>query len=371
MWEILKFNAIIERFNKKNIVSLITVIAIVAGSILYMQSTKLSDQLMVKKGDFYTTYAALSKFPTIDTKESDNSPMFVNLTEQKRYVALQIAALTMDNYEMYYEASYNLAKYRKMAFEIEQYDKVANLLPSYIENELDFTYFKYMYESSVKGVSNSLEYIPFLLFFFSVIGFGWYMFMSVYTSTLLLDDFDHSSVVRGLPVQFSSFIFAKCLIAFGYMLAFIGLIFIVALPLIWIKGWSSVAEYVPVYVGEVKLYTVAQYIGIVILYMLVVGFFAMLLSIILNVLLKNMYLTLFVHGILFFLPIFVPSLISRIPLNPYNFMEFNRILDGVPLSLAQPVNLHIWHGFTILVGCIVLMLVVIKLFFSTGKLKRV
>jgi hypothetical protein len=96
----------------------------------------------------------------------------------------------------------------------------------------------------------------------------------------------------------------------------------------------------------------------------------MLLSIILNVLLKNMYLTLFVHFILFFLPIIFPSLISFFPYNPFHFMNFNEILNGMPVDLPKSVDITMNEGLLLMVICILIMLFIIKTFFSTGKIKR-
>lgn len=65
-----------------------------------------------------------------------------------------------------------------------------------------------------------------------------------------------------------------------------------------------------------------------------------------------------------------PSLISVFPYNPFNFMNFNDILRGVPVDLAQPVDITMNLGLFILFFCIILMLFAIKTFFSTGKIKR-
>lgn len=148
------------------------------------------------------------------------------------------------------------------------------------------------------------------------------------------------------------------------------LIFICASPLWIVHGLGNPLDPVGIYVGDAVLISSVQYIAMSLGYMFVISIFVMLLSIILNVLLKNMYLTLFVHFILFFLPMIFPSLISVFPYNPFNFMNFNDILRGVPVDLAQPVDITMNLGLIILFICIILMLFAIKTFFSTGKIKR-
>ncbi|MGN7476516.1 ABC transporter [Solibacillus silvestris] len=370
MLQALKVGLLIERSNRKNIVALLAIVVIVFGCMFFIKAQSVGDQLHEKKGDYYNSRAVLSKFQVQDAStDGDGSDLFKNLTQQKSAIALQIAALTVEDYPMYYEASLRIADLRKQAFELEDYEKVKNLLPSKLQNSMNFLYFKTMYDSGEDSVSDLSQYIPFLLYFFSLVGVGWYIFISFYTSSILLDDFEHSSIIKGYPVRFDQYILSKCIIAFLYVIAFVALIFISAAPLIF-NGFGDISEPVQVYLGEPTLISSASYIALCIVYMLVISLFVMLLSIILNVLLKNMYLTLFVHFILFFLPVIFPSIISMFRYNPFHFMNFNEILNGMPIDLAIPVDITMNIGLVIMIVCIFGMLFIIKTFFSTGKIKR-
>lgn len=370
MLQALKIGFLIERSNRKNIVALLAVIVIVFGCMFFIKAESVGDQLNEKRGDYYSSRAVLSKFQVQDaSRDGDGSDLFKNLTQQKSAVALQIASLTVENYPMYYEASYRIAELRQQAFDMEEYEKVKDLLPTKFQNSMNYLYFKVMYESGKNMISDLSHYIPFLLYFFSLVGVGWYIFMSFYTSSILLDDFEHSSIIKGYPVRFDQYVISKCIIAFLYVVAFIALIFISASPLLF-NGLGEGSEQVAVYFGEPTLISSVYYIALCIVYMFVISIFVMLLSIILNVLLKNMYLTLFVHLILFFLPIIFPSIISVFPYNPFHFMNFNEILNGMPLDLVRPVDVTMNIGLLIISICILIMLFVIKTFFSTGKIKR-
>ena len=133
-------------------------------------------QIDDKKSDFYNGRAALSKFQVKDASEGgDGSDLYKNLTNQNRSIALQIAGLTLENYPLYYEASLRTAELRKEAFDMEDYEKVADLLPTKLENTLNYMYFKHLVDSEKQGISDLSRYIPFLLYFFSIAGFGWYI----------------------------------------------------------------------------------------------------------------------------------------------------------------------------------------------------
>ena len=152
--------------------------------------------------------------------------------------------------------------------------------------------------------------------------------------------------------------------------SFIVLIFIISLPLIQIKG-IGVANYpVIVYNGTPIAYSIPQYILLCIGIMFVITIFTLLLSIIFNMIFKNLYITLFIQLILYFLPILFPSLISVLPYNPFNFLNFNMILEGGTLGISNPVDVTFIDGFIMLSICIVIMLIIVQRFLSTGKLKR-
>ncbi len=366
----LKVGLLIERTNRKNLVALLAVAVVVFGMMIFINAQEVGQQIDEKKSDYYNARAVLAKFQVKDASEhGDGSDLFKNLTKQKSSIALQIAGLTMENYPMYYEASMRTTELRKEAFNMEGYDKVADLLPTKLQNTLNYMYFKYFVDSEKQGISDLSQYIPFLLYFFSIAGFGWYIFISFYTSSILLDDFEHTSLMKSYPVRFDQYIISKCIIAFGYVLAFIALIFICTLVRLK-NGLGNLTEPVRVFLGEPAIVSSISYIGRAVLYMIVISIFVMLLSIILNVLLKNMYLTLFVHFILFFLPILFPSLISMVPYNPFNFMSFNEILAGLPVDLEKSTPITMNQGLIVMILCIVLMLLIVQRFFSTGKIKR-
>ncbi|WP_042470304.1 ABC transporter [Bacillus ndiopicus] len=371
MIQALKVGLKIELTNRKNLFLLFIVALITVGMMFYIESQSAGNQIVEKTGDFYSAQAALTKFQVIDASDDgDGSDLYKSLNKQKIAVALQIAALKMQNSKMYYETSIEIAELRAKAFDMEEYDKVASLMPSRIKNTLNHMYFSHLLKAEQEMTPNLLQYFPFLLFFFSIVGAGWYVFISFYTSSILLEDFEHSSLIKGYPIRFDQYIFTKCVTYFLYIIGFIVVVFACAVPLIFINGAGDASYPIAVYVGQPAIYSTIHYVALSISYMIIIAIFAMLLSIILNVLLKNMYLTLFVQSILFFLPEVFPSMISFMPYSPFNFLNFNKILSGYPLELAAPVDITMTTGLIILLICIALMMLVIKTFFSTGKIAR-
>lgn len=84
MLKALKVGLVIERANRRNLVALIAVVMIVFGFMFYIKAQAVGNQLIEKKGDYYSTQAILSKFQVKDASETgDGSDIFKNLTKQK------------------------------------------------------------------------------------------------------------------------------------------------------------------------------------------------------------------------------------------------------------------------------------------------
>ena len=368
----MKIGLLIELRHPKNSIALFLVIVAMIAAMFYTKSQMAGNQIAEGTKEFYAIQSALTKFQLMDASEAgDGSPIYKNLHKQKTAIALQVANLKMSKDKQFYKTSYRLALARQDMYELEGYEKVRKNMPSKLQNDMNLVYYKYLVDTDAKIYNDTLQYWAFLLFVFSMISAVWYLFISFYTSNILLDDYEHATVVRGYPIAFSTYMLSKCMTVFLYIVGFIALIFIVALPLYVQVGSGDIEFPVVFYNGEVKLLMTWQFIAMIIGFMMLTAIFGMLFSIILNVLLKNMYLTLFVQGACFFLPIIFPRLIEWFPFNPFHYVHFNFILNGGPFALSPPVDVTMTDGVWIILIAIVLMLFIIKQFFSVGKIRRV
>lgn len=372
MWRTLKMFFLIERTNRSNYFVLLLVAACIVGFMFYASSEKVSNPLVETTAEYQSASSALSKFQVIDVNdEGDGSNVFGNITKQRQAIALKLAALNMDREPMYYKGSIKLLDVREKIYSMDGFEIVQDLIPAKIHSDRERLFIQTLLDKEIHYKQEPLAYLPFLLTLFSVIGAVWFVFLSIYTSNIMIEDFRHTSILKGYPIKFNQYVIAKSMTKFGMVLGFIALIFVISLPLIHYKGLGDQAYPVIIYNGGIEAYSIVQYIGLSIVFMIVITIFALLLSIILNVLLKNLYLTMFVELILFFLPVLFPQLISMIPYNPFNFLNFNMIIEGGQLELANPVDINFKDGLIVLVISILLMLVAIKAFLTSGKLKRV
>ncbi|MDN4491912.1 ABC transporter [Ureibacillus aquaedulcis] len=372
MWKLFKNDFLIERTNKKNIIACIAVALFVFGLFFYVKvenSQKLIDE---KASEYQSVASALTKFQTADAMDNGNgSDLYYNLLKQQRYVVNQSMSLKIGRPELYLESGIKLAELRASAFDLEGYEKVAANLPTQTENRLDTVLYQFMDKTSLTVSLDTLSFFPFLLNLFMMLGSFWFIFISIFSCGILIGEFRHTSLIKGYPVSFDKYVLAKSTSAMFFVFIFIVEIFICSLPIIYFYGIGNPSYPTAIFDGSFKVITTLQYIGITLVYMIFAAIFAILLSLILNVLLKNMYLTLFVQLLLFIAPSLFPALVSLVPFNPFNYMNFTSLLNGQSLELAKPIGLELIHGLICIGISIVLMLIAVKLFFTTGKLKKV
>ncbi len=372
MRNVLKTVLMIEKSNKKNIAACIIIAVFVFGLISFITTEEKGNLIKERTGDYQSVSSALYKFQIEDASENgDGSDLYKNLVRQQRVISTQRMAARVDRPALYLETSLELADLRDAAFKMDGFQDVALYLPTKTENQLQRVYYQELVNEGKSVSQNPLSFYQFLGYLFGIIGAGWFIFVSIYSCGILIEEFQHTSLIKGYPISFGKYVLAKCSSAMLMVGIFILLLFICSLPLIYFNGLGDSSYPVAVYSGSIEVFTTIKFIGVSVLYMLLIALFAILLSIILNMLLKNMYLTMFVQLLLYISPYLFPGMMAFVPWNPINYLNFSRIFNGETLDLATPAALYMSQGLITIGVCIVIMLFIIKAFFTAGKLKRV
>lgn len=372
MRRMLKTFFILEKSNKKNIIACIIVAAFVFGLMFFVKTEDLGNSIKEKSGEYQSISLALTKFQNVDATDNGNgSDLYKNLVVQQQLIAKQRMAVKVDRPEWFLDTALEVVNLRASAFDMEGFEKVASNLPTKTENEMESVFYKHIKKTGTPLSLDSLSFFPFLAYLFGMLGSLWFIFMSIYSCGIMVEDFRHTSLIKGYPIRFDKYVMAKCISSMLLVGVFLLELFICSLPLIYFKGLGDPTYPIAIFNGTFDVYPIYKYIGLAILYMICISIFTILLSVILNVLLKNMYLTLFLDLLLFVFPILFPSMMNFLPFNPFNYLNFTSVLNGQTLDLANPVTLNSTYGLMYIGISIVLLIVAVKLFLTTGKLKKV
>lgn len=371
MWNILKTIIVLEKSNKKNIFTFVIVALFVLGMIIYVKVGDFGNSQIEKASEYQSLSIVLAKFQNVDATENGNgSDLYKNLVLQKQYITKQKMSITTKRPDLFLDTAIDLVKVRDESYKLEGYKEVANYLPSKIENEFDRVFYEYIKSTGMSLSVDLLSFFHFLTYLFGLLGGVWFVFMSIYSCGIMIDDFRHTSLIKGYPITFDKYVLGKCISSMILIGVFLIECIVCSLPLIYFRGLGDPSYPIAVYNGFVDVYPIYKYLIVAILYMICLSIFTILLSIILNMLLKNMYLTLFVELTLFVLPMFFPNLMNLVPFNPFNYLNFTQLLNGQTYNLATPENFTSTNGFVYIGISIVIMVAVIKIFLTTGKLTR-
>ena len=371
MWKMLKTFFILEKSNKRNIFTCICGADPAGIRVINVTTEDLGNATKENSSEYQSLSSALIKFQNVDATENGNgSELYRNLVLQRRLVSTQNMALIMDLPEIYLNSSIELAVLRADAYELDGYDDVAMYLPSKTENQFKLVFYQYVKKTELSLSVDSLSYFPFLAYLFGVLGSVWFVFMSLYSCGIMMEDFRHTSLIKGYPVTFDKYVIAKCISSMLIVGVILLELFVCSLPLIYFNGSGNPSYPIAIFDGIVQIYPLYKYLVVAIVYMISISIFTILLSVILNVLLKNMYLTLFVELLMFIFPLLFPSLMNLVPFNPFNYLNFISVLDGQANDLPEPVILNGTHGLLYIGISIVLLVVAVKYFLTTGKLQK-
>src|SRR5699024_1595988 len=194
---------------------------------------------------------------------------------------------------------------------------------------------------------NGAFYLSFALKILSYAVFFIILFLS---SNILTEDAEHKSLTNSYPISFDEKMTAKLLIHVIYsFLMLIGtLLLSTGIISVW-KGGGNFRYPVVLFMNNgFKGIPVYQYALIFALYLLLLIIQVVLLSVLLNMTLKNSYLTLFIGSAIYFAPALLPSVFSFLFFLPSNFYNMGAVLEGTLSMATDQPHFNYTIGFWVL-----------------------
>jgi hypothetical protein len=260
MWKILKTFLILEKSNKKNIFAFIFVGVFVFSLMFFVKTEDLGNPIKEKSGEFQSVSSALSKFQNVDATDRGNgSDLYKNLVLQQRLISTQSMSLKMDRPELFLDAAIELAELRADAFGMEGFDGVASYLPSRIENEFDRVFYQYIKKTGLSLTTNPLSFYQFLAYLFSILGSVWFIFISIYSCGIMIEDFRHTSLIKGYPISFDKYVLGKCISSLLIVGVIVLELFVCSLPLIYFQELGNPSYPIAIFDGVFKVYPIYNF----------------------------------------------------------------------------------------------------------------
>lgn len=272
---------------------------------------------------------ALLSFETVDSDEG--SPAYQNLLYQKSEIAKQLNSVLFEQPDKYNETSLELTNLRLALREEPDFTEEISLMQPKLASILkDKAYFSYLIQTDEQVILKPESFGSLTLIFLSVIGIACFPVFAFLTANILEDEFEHASVVKGQPVSFIKRMLKKAIVLYGMFIINFGLALLTSFLLTQFLG-NPISDFNSGSVVQLMNFIVVknwQVISLYFVYLSVLFFFTLSLSIFLNVLLRNFYLTLILELLLFATPILLTDLIAKSPWFVGGFLIPTHLFEG-------------------------------------------
>lgn len=315
----------------------------------------------------YQIDGALLSFEMVDTAEG--SPIYQNLALQKREIAKQLNSVLFEKPDKYIETGKELAKLREDLRKEKGFNhEIEMLQPPLSKTKMDNIYFTHVLKTNEIVYLKPETFSTLSLFFFSILGIIWFPVCAFLTANILEDEYEHKSLLKGLPETFLS----RCLRRYRTLSKFfiIGLLGALLLGFMLTQlfgnGVNDLGQSQVVQLISVTILKNWQVILLYIFYLVILFSFVFTLSIFLNVLLKNFYLTLILEMIFYALTILLPEFISESPWYLGAYLIPTYLLEGRFLTNTTSVFLNPIVGMGYLLMTTYLLVLLISLMSKRG-----
>lgn len=290
--------------------------------------------------------STLTQFQRISLSDTEQvTPLYENVVLQSRMIETARLGIIVESPDVYYKGILQLAQLRDKAYSMEDNDNVLEVLPSKRENDLTLKTLVALGDKSnsfAAFTKNAGHFVWWFLSFFSPL---WFIIVVLISSDLLLNDRSHLTLINGYPFSKTKLLLAKVIFNvtyfWGLLLFLLGLLFMTSLAF----GYRSFVDPVAITTGQgISTRPLWQVMLFIFSYLAVLTLVVVLLSVLLNLVTKNRYITILGSLSVGLVGYFLPQINYLLPYGPTNIIDPVSLLVGqVSETSRQP--LYLPQGF--------------------------
>lgn len=350
MLKLMKTIFLVERKNLKFKSIFSVLLLLIIGSFIYLENSQFRELEPGIASEVVAKNAALSLYRNADaTDPEDSSPIFGNLNQQFDKLAYQSLGLIMDDESNYIKNAIELTDLRNEIYTMDGFSDVAEFMPTYSQNNLDYALYTAIQDQDEALLIDNSNFPTYIILLLIVLGYSWYLLVAVFSSDILLDEENHTSLVSGYPFTMAAKLLAK---VFSYLIFTVGLLlftFAIAIAAGAVMYEIDLTYPVALFNGEYFTVAIWEYIGMAFLYFACISLAALTVSIVLNYYLKNLYTVIFTHFFFFFSMQLIPVSGEWLWFLPFNYLNFSTLINGQSAEMIGSSMITLNNGFIILI----------------------
>lgn len=352
---------VLYRNNRKvQLLAFLVILFSIAGT-FFVSSLDIGNLAKIKKNEIQQIRGSLETISESDRAKQVGSQKYQTLVTQESLLSTQQMTIIMENNPLYLNTEKELTDLQLTMSEQDSYQDITGFLPSINQLLQTQVTTNYLIKHQLTKPFNTLTGINYTYFFLSLLGLSLSLIVCLFSCDILIDDFERPSLVRGYPVPTSKRIWAKLLLLasliFFLVLSTLVLGFAV-MSTRFVTGqlnypqavFISYNHFVPLGFG----YFLLLFLGLSVLVIV----FCLLLSVLLNMLTRSLYLTLFIELLLIGLPNYFSQLNRLTFFLPFTYLNLTDLLSG---KLAYSANQPLLTPVTafIVLSCWIILLAII------------
>lgn len=334
---------------------------------LHQSKSFLTDEI---KSNRQVVNTILSDFQDLGNpnNQATEHPFYTNLHRQSSLLARSEQAILFENWDLYLASSLDLIDTRLDFFKIPDSKSYQTYFPTKNKDLLDQAFIKQLADSGQPIYIENNQIILALLSFLFFLGFFWFPLNAIMSSDILLHDIQHLTVSKGFPISFSNRVLTKTLFQTILTLASFLVVLLLSFFLSFFYSFGPLNYPVSVYLFEFQTVPFWQYILLVFIYFFIVSVFCCILSLLLNYLFHNMYLTLFASMGIYCSSLFLAHYEKYTWLLPVNYFNPVSLLNAE--KLTHGFYGSYFNGIFVLLFWIAGMIIFLSQKLSLGVLKK-
>ncbi len=121
---------------------MVILILFIIGSFVYLENSQFRELEPGTAAEVVALNSALDQFRNVDATDSEvASPLYRNLISQSSNLANRTLGLVMEDKETYIQDAIDLTEVRNEAYLMDGFKDVAQFIPTYRQNQLDYALF--------------------------------------------------------------------------------------------------------------------------------------------------------------------------------------------------------------------------------------
>lgn len=347
----LKSNLLIVLKSKKNQLLIMLLVLFTIFSLFIVEKQKIGDGTKSWETYSQSLQANANYFDSEMLKRSTYKSTYDNLNKQSQELA------SLQNSQVFVDPVQYLTSYRSLLNTMQagyhnHYAGAKTLnVPSqfFIKQELCKT--DYLIKHKIPIVMNNESSATYLIYILSILGTIIFFYLSFISSDSWIINLKHKTVLKNIPYYFKDEVFGKIII--NSILVFLPLLLGMLLAYVFAglrHGFTTLNYPVNFYFINVSAIPLWLYCILFLGYLSGLAIFVTSLSLFLNQLTKNVYLTIFIETSLYALLLLPKSALKWLVLLPSPYLNLTDLLNG---DLANKLNLN---SINLLTGYLVLLI---------------